>query len=282
MRSRILHGETWHRRFRPRKHSFRYRMFWLLLDLDELAALDGTVTGFGHNRRAWASVHDRDYAGPGPGSIRAKIRDRLREGGVVEPMARIMLCTLPRVCGYVFNPVSFYFCYRPDEALAAVVAEVRNTFGEVHHYVLTPEDHPRAGGESTRYRAAKNFYVSPFLEVSGGYEVVVSERDGLLRLQIHLEQHGQRVFTAGMTGRAVPLGGTGLVRTLVRFPFLAATIMLRIHWQALQLGVRRRLPVFVKPAPAAAATFAADPPSFWHRLRASFLDRAVQRHKPRP
>jgi len=257
-------------------------MFWLCLDLDELAMLDHTVTGFGHNRRAWASIHDRDYAGPGPGSIREKITNRLSEGGVNEPLARITLYTLPRVCGYVFNPVSFYFCYRPDETLAAVVAEVHNTFGEGHHYVLRPDDHPAPPGESILFRAAKSFYVSPFLEVSGAYEVLVCERDDGLRLQIQLEQGGELMFTAAMTGRATPMSSRALAQTLLRLPFLAATIMFRIHWQALQLSFFKRLPVFAKPEPVTVGTFVLGLPSIWHRLRALVVSRASRKQNPLP
>lgn len=251
-------------------------MFWLRLDLDELALLDQTVRGFGHNRGSWASIHDRDYGGPGVGDIREKITTRLLEGGVSEPIARITLYTMPRVCGYVFNPVSFYFCYGPDETLAAVVAEVHNTFGEGHHYVMRPERIP-GQGESRLFRAPKTFSVSPFLETSGAYEVAVEECDDGLNLRVQLEQSGELVFTATMTGRAVPVNSGSMTRTLLRLPFLAATVMLRIHWQAFQLSMVRRLKVFPRSDAVSAATFAAVQPGFWHRLRASVVDRAFKK-----
>jgi DUF1365 family protein len=253
-------------------------MFWLRLDLDELGLLDRTVRGFGHNRRALASIHDGDYAGPGPGSIRAKITARLHEGGVSEPVGRITMYTMPRVCGYVFNPVSFYVCYAPDETLVALVAEVHNTFGEGHHYVMRPERQPDDSRESVVFRATKVFTVSPFLEVSGGYEVSVRESDDGLELLVQLEQGGELMFTATMCGRTMPMNSRTLARTLFGLPLLAATIMLRIHWQALQLSVMRRLRVFPRMGVVTAATFTAVRPSFWHRLRAAAVDRASRRH----
>jgi uncharacterized protein len=253
-------------------------MFWLRLDLDELGLLDRTVRGFGHNRRALASIHDGDYAGPGPGSIRAKITARLHEGGVSEPVGRITMYTMPRVCGYVFNPVSFYFCHAPDETLVALVAEVHNTFGEGHHYVMRPERQPDDRGESAVFRATKVFTVSPFLEVSGAYEVSVVERDDGLSLLVQLEQGGELMFTATMAGRTVPMNSRMLAGTLLRLPFLAATVMLRIHWQALQLFVVRRIRVFPRADVVAAATLAAVRRGFWHRLRAWAVDRVSRKH----
>ena len=108
----------------------------LCLDVDELPALDRQVFGFGHNRRAIVSIRDADYAGPGERPIRAKLIDLLGVHGITSLVARIELITLPRVLGYAFNPVSFFRCFSGDGNLAALVAEVHNTFGEKHYYVL--------------------------------------------------------------------------------------------------------------------------------------------------
>lgn len=250
-------------------------MFWICVDLDELVRLDRGGILFGHNRASLVSLSDADYAGPGPGSIREKITRRLVSDGVLEPLARIALLTLPRVCGYVFNPVSFYLCYRPDETLAAIVAEVHNTFGETHHYVLQPESRDRGSDEATRFRAAKMFYVSPFLEMSGEYEILLIERADFISIEVHLEQHGRRVFSATMRGMGTPFSAKRLTATLCQLPLLAATVMLRIHWQALRLYVGKRLPMYSRDGLRSHERTAR---SFWHRLR----ERAVARARKPP
>ncbi len=281
MRSRIIHGETHHCRLRPRRHSFRYRMFWLYLDLDELVAIDRRVRWFGYNRRSLVSISDLDYAGADRGTIRDKIVSRLQREGVSDLIARVALVTLPKVCGYVFNPVSFYLCYCSDGSVAAIVAEVKNTFGETHHYVLRPDQSGSHQTDVIRCRVAKVFYVSPFLDVSGEYEVLLVERGDDFSLTITLEQDGQLVFSAVMSGRGTELTGRKLAAALCRLPFSAATVMARIHWQALQLYVMKRLPVFARAPTTGGSRVAASRSSVWYWLRDCFVRRASKEHVAR-
>lgn len=273
MKSRVFQGETTHCRHRPTRHAFRYPMFWLAIDLDELAALDGRVAWFGYNRRAIASIRDADYGGALEGSIRARITERLRATGFEHATTSITLLTIPRIFGYVFNPVSFYLCFDEADQLTALVAEVRNTFGEMHHYVAAPR--PADDADTLRFILPKEFYVSPFFDVDGGYEVLLTRgSDDQLDLNIHLRSGGEVVFSAGMRGTGRPLTSRTLIATLLRFPLFAATIMLRIKWQAFLLYCRRRLPMFTKPDPTHPATTPALRPSVWHRLRAFFVRQA--------
>jgi len=281
VKSRIITGETYHCRLRPRRHAFRYRMFWLYLDLDELVAIDRSVRWFGHNRRSLVSITDSDYAGAERGTIREKVVGRLQREGVSVPIARVVLVTLPKVCGYVFNPVSFYLCYLPDGALAALVAEVHNTFGEAHHYVLRPDNRGSDRTGVTLFRAAKVFYVSPFLDVSGEYEVRLSEQEDDFSLTITLRQGGQPVFSAALCGRGTDLTGGRLTAALCRLPLSAVAVMARIHWQALQLYTLKRLPVFARALPTPGGTIAASRSNFWCWLRDGFVKRASRKQHAR-
>jgi DUF1365 family protein len=263
--SQILRGQTSHCRYLPRPHLFQYRMAWLSFDISELATLNQTVAWFGYNRHSLFSINDKDYAGPGPGSIDDKIRRMLNCNGVHQPIARIQLITLPKVLGYVFNPVSFYCSYQADGSLAALVAEVRNTFGETHHYVLQPQSCHAI--EPIRFQVPKAFYVSPFFKVDGDYELQLTETPDSIALAIHLRQHNQLVFSADICGRATPLTTRSLTAAMLQLPLIVATVMLRIHWQAIQLFLGKRLPIFARPEPSNAATIPASGLSVWTRIR---------------
>jgi DUF1365 family protein len=239
-------------------------MVWLSLDISELDSLDRNVMWFGYNRRSLFSIRDQDYAGTASGSINQKIRQMLQSNGVQQPIGRIQLITLPRVLGYVFNPVSFYCCYSSDGSIAALVAEVRNTFGEAHHYVLQPQI---LHGSPVRFQVPKAFYVSPFFKVEGDYEILFTENPDSITLAIHLRQHGQLIFSADMCGRATPFTSRSLTLAILQLPLMVTTVMLRIHWQALQLYLRKRLPIFAKPQPNNTATIPATGLSTWTRLR---------------
>ena len=171
----------------------------------------------------------------------------------------------------MFNPVSFYVCRDHDERIRALIAGVRNTFGELHHYVAQPDESAR---DHARFTLSKEFYVSPFLSVSGGYEVSLREHGAELDLQIHLHDAGAVVFSARMRGKGVQMSSRTLITTMLRFPLFAATIMMRIKWQALRLYFQRRLPVFAKPHSPHPSTTLPVRLGVWHRLRARVLRRA--------
>ncbi len=266
MSSRIFLGQTTHQRHTPRGHAFAYRMFWLALDPDQLPMLHRTVRGFAHNRRWLASLHDADYAGPGHGSIRRKITAIIAAAGVTEPPRRITLITIPRVMGYVFNPVSFYLCYGHDGKLRVFVAEVRNTFGEMHHYVAQPLA-DAADPTLHRLTLPKSFYVSPFLDVDGRYELTLRTSEDTFDLSIDLHQAGGVAFSATMRGQGQPLTSARLLAVLARLPLFAATIMWRIHWQAIKLRVLKGIATQPKPAPSHPDTLPTRAPSCWYAFR---------------
>ncbi len=144
---------------------------------------------------------------------------------------RVSLLTNARVLGYVFNPLSVFYCHRPDGSLRCVVAEVHNTYGERHCYLLEP-------GERGRASTGKEFYVSPFLTVDGSYEMTLAPPDERLSVQMALRQGGERVFAASLTGLRRPITNATVARMLLRHPLMTARVTSLIHLQGVKLALR--------------------------------------------
>ena len=270
VRSRIYRGRTVHARSAPVRHEFRYRIYWFGIDLDELDLLDRTVRGFGRRRFSLVGLRDDDYGGPGDGSIRKRIVQRLSSHGIEAEDDRIMLMTIPRIAGYVFNPVNFYICRDAEGELRSMVAEVRNTFGEMHHYIAAADRDAVRDGEYV-FRFRKRFYVSPFLTEAGEYLVRLRCTDERFMASISLEQEGRIVFTASMDGVGSELTSRAMAATLLRMPLAATAIMTRIQWQAILLRLRRGLRPRRKPVPVDAETIPAARRSLWYWIRNRLL-----------
>jgi uncharacterized protein len=256
-------GWVRHRRHRPSRHAFRHRTYHVLLDVDELPVLERRLRGlFRHGGAALTSFHDTDHFGPLDAPVREKLSAWLATQGVALPGGRVQVLANLRVLGHVFNPVSWWFCHHPDGRLAFVVAEVHNTFGEAHAYLLDELEHRPDG--TVRAQARKVFHVSPFLPVEGlGYRFVFTPPGGIEgeRLLAHLDVDDDegRLLDATQYGRRVPLTGRNLAVTLLRNPLLPLRTVVLIHLHALVLGVKR-VGFHRKPAP---------PPDGFPRRRAA-------------
>jgi len=243
--ARIGFGSVWHRRLRPVEHRFRYGTYFLLLPLRSLRQQACPVLN--RNRRGWLSFHDGDH-GDGSGDALAWFEDLLARENIVDADGEIWLQTFPRVFGYAFKPVSFWYAHRADGSLAAVLAEVNNTFGERHAYLL-------AGpglGWGANSRARKVFHVSPFCAVAGEYSFRferLSTEDGqpahaIARVDLH-DAQGPLLQTS-MSGALVPMTAASVRRAIFGMPFMTLGVILRIHAQAARLWIKRA-PFFAKP-----------------------------------
>jgi uncharacterized protein len=213
-----------HARSAPLRNVFRYRSYLWLVDLDHLP------------RVPWlARFRARDHLGDPRASIRENLDRFLAVNGISRPRTITML-TQARVLGYVFNPLTVYWCHRPD----CVVAEVHNTYGQRYAYLL----HPDARG---RARVPKQFYVSPFYPVDGDYRMSLPEPDATLALSVRLDRPDGHSFAASVRGRAVPATARALLAAVVRYPWSTAAVSARIRWQGVRLYLRG-LPVIPRPA----------------------------------
>ena len=249
----LFFGQVLHARQRPAANAFRYAAFFLKFPLSQIDALGRAAPRwFGVNRWAPMSIRLSDYGDPNSTEApRAWLTRILSDHGITDATGEAWLHTFPRVWGYVFNPVSFWFCERADGATRAVVVEVNNTFGERHCYVLANADGaPLVNG--TLLTARKALHVSPFAPVEGGYQFrfLTAQRRGASHCVARIDyadNHGPLIATS-VSGRAVTLNAANIRRALLRYPLFTFGVVARIHWQALRLWVKR-VPFFRKPAP---------------------------------
>ncbi len=260
-RALIGTGEVLHTRLKPVRHAFRYPTFFLLLPMRQWRDEPGGALK--RNRFGLVSFHDADHGDGGPDAL-AWLEALLAREGVADADGEVWLHCFPRVLGFAFKPVSFWYAHRRDGSLAAVVAEVNNTFGERHAYLL------QGPGLTwgTEQRATKHFHVSPFCAVEGQYRFRFFRNDlgaepaatprTVVRID-HDDATGPLLQTS-VSGRLAPLTAASLRQAFWRMPLLTLGVMWRIHWQALQLWLRK-VPFFTKPQPPAIPLTHGHPPA---------------------
>jgi DUF1365 family protein len=241
VRSALYTGTLIHARRRPAENVFRYGVCFYVLDLDELPELDERLRLFSLNRRNVVTFRDRDHLGDPGRSVKANLVAHLAEAGIDVQGGRILLLTNLRVLGYVFNPVSFFWCYRASGELACVVAEVSNTFGEMLPYLL-----PAPGTGALEWHVPKRLHVSPFFELDQEYRFFLSEPGERVHARVDVWQDGERRLGSVLAGERRPLTNATLARALVRYPLMPQQVIGLIHWQALKLW-RKRVPFHHKP-----------------------------------
>ncbi len=243
--SQIYEGSVMHRRLAPRVHHFRYDVFWLLLDLDEIEKLAKELRWFSYNRFNLFSFHDRDHGDGSEVPVREQIRSKLAKSGI--EAEKILLFCMPRTLGYAFNPLSIFFCYGADGKLIAIVHEVHNTSGERHSYVFPVEENARTLRQSCR----KEFYVSPFLDMDLRYDFRIVGPDERIAVAITASDRSGPMLCAALAGERHALSDRALWRAFLRIPFVTLKVIGAIHWQALKLW---RKNIAIRPRPASPGT----------------------------
>lgn len=265
MNSCLYECHVMHARLSPTPHRFVYRLFYFAIDLDELPELGRRLPLFSFGGPGLYSFRETDFlptnevehAGRSTGSapvlapcsLKERVVALAAKHGVDVQGGRVTLVTLPRILGYLFNPVSFYFCVDRHGTPAAVIAEVTNTFREMKPYFLGPADwQPVAGG--FRLRRPKDFYVSPFSDVDAAFDFILRPPKERLALQIDDYVGHERTLTTTLTGTRQPLTGAHLLWFTIKYPLLTLRIITLIHWHAFCLWLKR-VPWFPKAARAA-------------------------------
>ena len=246
MGARLYFGEVMHARLRPAPNRFVYPVFFLRVPLSDPESLRGVL--FGLNRWNLFGFDFRDHGARDGTSPLAWIRALLEREGMGDVDGEVWLQAFPRVLGYVFNPVSFWFCHDRAGGLRVILCEVNNTFGERHHYLLAQ---PGGGAipPGAALSARKVFHVSPFCAVKGDYRFHFYEgEDGRVLARIdYADDEGDLLHTS-VSGRAAPFTTAALARAFMVYPWMTVLMILRIHWQAARLCVKR-VPFFSKPLP---------------------------------
>ena len=255
----ICLGRVFHKRLRPVEHQFSYGVFFLRVPLSRLAQIGNRwLSKDGFNLMSFMT---RDY-GPRDGrSLETWMRDLLKREGVTSADGEIVLQTFPRLLGYVFNPISIWYCFDRDGKLRAALAEVSNTFGERHNYLVAHEDQ-RPIERDDWIVSRKVFHVSPFCDVKGHYRFRFEQIDGRAFAQIDYHDAAavagsaneeNKLIITTVHGDPQPLTSGATLRAFFGHPLMTFGVVARIHWHALKLWLKR-VPFFSKPEPPAMQT----------------------------
>jgi DUF1365 family protein len=243
--SAIYTGSVVHTRLRPVHHRLRYRVLFLLLDLDELPALEQRLRLFSSRRFNLFSFRARDHLDGTDTDLRVQVERALRDADIIPDGGPIRLLCMPRILGGAFNPLSIFFCHGADGALRAVLYEVNNTFRQRHSYLLPVTDPDEV---PLRQACAKRFHVSPFMDMDLRYRFRLVPPGAKAAVAIDVRDEDGTIMSAGFAGRRSALTDANLWRGFLRHPLLAVRVLGGIHWEALKLW-RKGLRLRPRPAP---------------------------------
>ncbi len=239
--SALYTGLVTHRRSRPAAHFLRYRVFMMLLDLDEAPSLNKRLRLFRFDRRGLLSFHQKDHGDGAPGGLRAWAETHLRAAGLPTGGAIRVFC-MPRVLGYAFNPLTILFCHAPDGKLRATIYEVNNTFGQRHAYVLPVEGRQ----DMVAQECEKAFHVSPFMDMDLRYRFRICPPHEDISVGIQVLDSQGILLAASFNGDRRALTDRAMLREILAMPLQGAKVLAGIHWEAAKLWVKG---LKLRPAP---------------------------------
>lgn len=240
MHSCIYVGDLYHHRYLPRENEFRYAVFFMFLDLQELPDIFSGRWLWSVNSPNVANFKRSDYLGPPDLPLDMAVRDRVEQELGERPSGPIRMLTHLRYLGHCFNPVSFYYCYdAEDTGVEFIVAEITNTpWGERHTYVLG-EKQNEGTGKRKRYRFTKSFHISPFMDMDFRYDWQFDEPASTLNIHMVNTKADTRYFEARLAMRRREINGAALAWVLIRFPAMTLKVLAMIYWQAFRLWLKK-------------------------------------------
>ena len=229
MNSCIYNGEVTHTRFKPVRHFLKYKTFSLLIDLDEINLLDKSIGIFSHNKFNIFSFYDKDHGDRDGGNLKDWVISNLKKLQIKENITKIKVLCYPRILGYVFNPLSIFYCYEKDK-LVAIFYEVKNTFNEQHTYIFKIKNN-----EEIIQKCRKKFYVSPFMDMETFYNFKLLNPNDKLSVFIKQTDADGTILTATQTGDKKEFSYKQLAINFLKYPLMTIKIISSIHYEALLL-----------------------------------------------
>ncbi len=234
MTSSIYNGAVIHKRFKPKKHFFKYNVFSLLIDLSELEDLDKRVKFFSFNKFNLVSFYEKDHGHRDGSSLVEWIKKNLNENDINSKDIRIKLLCYPRIFGYVFNPLSVFFIYDSSEKLISILYEVKNTFGEQHTYIFKVKD----DANLFQHNCSKKFHVSPFIEMNCNYFFRILKPGEKISVIIDQYQTDEKILYASQDGKRVDFTSKELLKSYLKHPLMTFKIISAIHYEAFKLWTK--------------------------------------------
>ena len=233
MTSSIYNGTVIHKRFKPKKHFFKYRVFSLLIDLYDLRDLNKNISFFSYNTFNLISFYDKDHGARDGSSLVKWVKKNLRENNINSDNIRIKLLCYPRIFGYVFNPLSIFFVYDKKENLVSILYEVKNTFGEQHTYIFKTENN-----DLLQHSCSKKFHVSPFIEMNCNYFFKSLKPAEKILVVIDQYQLDEKILFASQDGNRVDFSSWELLKSYLKHPLMTFKIISAIHFEAFKLWAK--------------------------------------------
>lgn len=246
--SGLYPGIVTHARLKPRVHKLRYRIFMLLLDLDELGALDRGLKLFSLRGFNLTGFRERSHGDGSNVPLKAQVEAQLAAAGIAHG-GPVRMLAMPRILGTGFNPLTVYYCHRTDGALSAILYEVNNTFGERHSYLIPADDAP-----VVKQACDKGFYVSPFMDMDLSYAFRMRPPAEQVQVFVDVDDAEGRVLAAGFTGERQDLTDRNLFRAWLTHPWMTLGVVAAIHWEALFIWLKGEKIRTRPPKPAWAVT----------------------------
>ena len=230
----IYNGKVIHRRFKPKEHYFKYNVFSLLIDLDELEIIQNKIKIFSYNKFNIISFYETDH-GPRDGtSLKKWIIKNLKDIGINNENIQIKLLCYPRIFGYAFNPLSVFFIYNKNSELISILYEVKNTFGEQHTYIFKLQK----TDELIEHTCKKKFHVSPFIEMDCTYFFKITKPEEKILVYIDERDNESKLLVALQEGVKVNLNNKNLIKNYLSHPLMSFKIILAIHFEAFRLWIK--------------------------------------------
>ena len=233
MISSIYNGTVIHKRFKPKSHFFRYKVFSLFIDLSELNTLEKKISFFSYNRFNLISFFDKDHGNRDGLSLIEWVKKNLKENRINSDEIKVRLLCYPRILGYVFNPLSVFYVYDKNENLISVLYEVKNTFGEQHTYIFKVEN-----GQLLQHNCSKKFHVSPFIEMNCDYFFKILKPSEKISIIINQYQLKEKILYASQDGTRVDFTSLELIKSYLKHPLMTFKIISAIHFEAFKLWVK--------------------------------------------